>query len=151
MVFKKWVIKRSNHYAYLGGRYFWWSFFLADSSSCSIDQKHPAAPRRFRIRLRRISRPFSNKVSFDPHLASIEEQSVTPVSSFATGAALTRGKIQYNPVIGSPYSYLLTTCKKSFIEVRIITSFLGRSHHPSKTSAPTCLVNVRTRFLTITR
>lgn len=43
MVFKKWVIKRSNHYAYLGGRYLWWSFFLADSSSCSIDQKHPAA------------------------------------------------------------------------------------------------------------
>lgn len=49
MVFKKWVIKRSNHYAYLGGRDFWWSFFLAYSSSCSIDQKHPAAPRRFRI------------------------------------------------------------------------------------------------------
>ena len=37
------VIKRANHYAYI-----WWSllynFFLAYSSSCSIDQKHPAAP-----------------------------------------------------------------------------------------------------------
>lgn len=27
VVFKKWVIKRSNHYAYLGGRDFWWSLF----------------------------------------------------------------------------------------------------------------------------
>ena len=25
--FKKWVFKRSNHYAYLGGRDFWWSLF----------------------------------------------------------------------------------------------------------------------------
>jgi len=38
------VIKRSNHYAYLGGHYFY-NFFLAYTSSCSIDQKHPAAPR----------------------------------------------------------------------------------------------------------
>jgi len=38
------VIKRSNHYAYLGGHYFIISF-LAYTSSCSIDQKHPAAPR----------------------------------------------------------------------------------------------------------
>lgn len=27
VVFKKWVIKRSNHYAYLAGRDFWWYFF----------------------------------------------------------------------------------------------------------------------------
>jgi len=37
------VIKRSNHYADLGGHYFY-NFFLAYTSSCSIDQKYPAAP-----------------------------------------------------------------------------------------------------------
>ena len=36
-----------------------WSFFLADSYSCSIDQKHPAAPLRFRIRFSLIPPPFS--------------------------------------------------------------------------------------------
>lgn len=65
MVFQKWVIKRSNHYAYLGGRDFWWSFFLADSSSCSIDQKHPAAPRRFIMRFLRL--PLSPLAVCGPH------------------------------------------------------------------------------------
>ena len=51
MVFQKWVIKRSNYYAYLGGRYFWWSFFLADSSKCSplshcLSRNHSIPPLR---------------------------------------------------------------------------------------------------------
>ena len=88
------VIKRSNHYAYLGGHYFI-IFFLTYTSSCSIDQKHPAAPRngpnhhpsRFstRVLIRLFPSPeiqvSTSKDLLIPHgRASLEASYLSPIS-----------------------------------------------------------------------